>query len=189
VLADPGAVRPGVSWSCSPCPRCWRSSTRRWAIRRSCICRTGLSCHRGREPRGRGFQHTFHRDFPRDLHGYVASLNVMLVFDHFTELNGGTLVVPGTHQRAPSSRRLSTSSRRRSPSNARAGSMILFDSTLWHAAGAQPIRPRPPGGQTISSRGRSSSSRSTMFARSGDEAVLSQPPAYAANCSAGTRAS
>jgi len=47
----------------------------------------------------KGFQHTFHRDFPRHLHGYVASLNVMLVLDDFTELNGGTLVVPGTHQR------------------------------------------------------------------------------------------
>lgn len=32
-----------------------------------------------------GFQHTFHRDFPRHLHGYVASLNVMLTLDEFTE--------------------------------------------------------------------------------------------------------
>jgi ectoine hydroxylase-related dioxygenase (phytanoyl-CoA dioxygenase family) len=82
-----------------------------------------------------GFQHAFHQDFPRHLHGYVASVNVMLTFDEFTEANGGTLVVPGTHQRAerPDQRFLE---RAVQPVTCPAGSMIVFDSTLWHAAGA-----------------------------------------------------
>ncbi len=81
-----------------------------------------------------GFQHTFHRDFPRYLEGYVASLNVMLVFDDFTDLNGGTLIVPGTHQRAerPDDVYLEAAA---IPVECPAGSMIVFDSTLWHAAG------------------------------------------------------
>jgi ectoine hydroxylase-related dioxygenase (phytanoyl-CoA dioxygenase family) len=89
-------------------------------------------------PRGgtasKGFQHTFHRDFPRHLHGYVASLNAMLTLDDFTEVNGGTLVVPGTHQRpdAPAPEYLEAAAE---AVECPAGSMILFDSTLWHAAG------------------------------------------------------
>jgi ectoine hydroxylase-related dioxygenase (phytanoyl-CoA dioxygenase family) len=80
------------------------------------------------------FQNRFHQDFPRVLNGYQASLNVMFAIDEFTAENGGTLVVPGTHQRIPA------------PSvdylNANAvsvecaeGCMLVFDSTLWHAAG------------------------------------------------------
>ena len=64
----------------------------------------------------RGFQHTFHRDFPRHMNGYVASLNVMLTLDRFTGENGGTLVVPGTHQR-PERPEDSTWRDRRSRSN------------------------------------------------------------------------
>jgi ectoine hydroxylase-related dioxygenase (phytanoyl-CoA dioxygenase family) len=81
-----------------------------------------------------GFQHTFHRDFPRHLNGYVASLNVMLTLDDFTALNGGTLVVPGTHQRPtrPEQVYLETAAIQ---VECPAGSLIVFDSTLWHAAG------------------------------------------------------
>lgn len=81
------------------------------------------------------FQTTFHRDFPRDLNGYLASVNCLLAVDDFTADNGGTLVVPGTHQRAE---RPSDAYLRRNaiPVEAPAGSLIVFDSTLWHAAGA-----------------------------------------------------
>jgi ectoine hydroxylase-related dioxygenase (phytanoyl-CoA dioxygenase family) len=82
----------------------------------------------------KGFQHSFHRDFPRHLHGYLASLNVMLVLDAFTERNGGTLVVPGTHQRPeqPAQEYLESAA---IAVECPVGSMIVFDSTLWHAAG------------------------------------------------------
>jgi ectoine hydroxylase-related dioxygenase (phytanoyl-CoA dioxygenase family) len=80
------------------------------------------------------FQHSFHRDFPRHLEGYVASLNTMITLDEFTAENGGTLVVPGTHQRAerPDEDYLRACA---VPVECPAGSMIVFDSTLWHAAG------------------------------------------------------
>jgi ectoine hydroxylase-related dioxygenase (phytanoyl-CoA dioxygenase family) len=80
------------------------------------------------------FQTTFHRDFPRHLEGYVASVNTFLAIDEFTELNGATLLVPGSHQRAdpPDLDEMDATA---IPALCPAGSMIAFDSTLWHAAG------------------------------------------------------
>jgi ectoine hydroxylase-related dioxygenase (phytanoyl-CoA dioxygenase family) len=89
-----------------------------------------------REPEDDGgtFQQTFHRDFPRYLDGHVASVNVLLTFDEFTAANGGTLVVPGSHQRpdAPDTDYMREAA---VAVECGAGSMVLFDSTLWHAAG------------------------------------------------------
>jgi ectoine hydroxylase-related dioxygenase (phytanoyl-CoA dioxygenase family) len=84
--------------------------------------------------RGQHFQTTFHRDFPRHLEGYVASVNTFLAIDEFTERNGATLLVPGSHQRpeAPTDEQMQATA---IPALCPAGSMIAFDSTLWHAAG------------------------------------------------------
>ena len=81
------------------------------------------------------FQTTFHRDFPRALNGYVASINCFLAIDAFTEANGGTIVVPGTHQllEKPSDHYLHANA---VSVECPPGSMLVFDSTLWHAAGA-----------------------------------------------------
>ena len=120
------------------------------------------------------FQHTFHRDFPRMLNGYMASVNAMLTLDDFTEENGGTLVACGTHQRAerPNEAYLNAAS---VPIECPAGAMIVFDSTLWHAAG-----------QNRSGRDRLAINH--MFTRSfikqqidyvralGEQMVLAQPP-------------
>jgi ectoine hydroxylase-related dioxygenase (phytanoyl-CoA dioxygenase family) len=65
------------------------------------------------------FQNRFHRDFPRILNGHLASVNTFFAIDEFRSDNGATYLVPGSHQRA----------------ECPAGSMIVFDSTLWHAAG------------------------------------------------------
>jgi ectoine hydroxylase-related dioxygenase (phytanoyl-CoA dioxygenase family) len=80
------------------------------------------------------FQHTFHMDFPRYMEGYLASLNVMLTVDAYTAENGGTIVAPATHQRPerPSDAYLDAAAM---PVECPAGSMVVFDSTLWHAAG------------------------------------------------------
>jgi ectoine hydroxylase-related dioxygenase (phytanoyl-CoA dioxygenase family) len=80
------------------------------------------------------FQLRFHRDFPRILNGYVISVNTFFAIDEFTSDNGGTLVVPGTHQSepAPSQEYLEANAL---PIECPAGSMIVFDSTLLHAAG------------------------------------------------------
>ena len=81
------------------------------------------------------FQNKFHMDFPRVLNGYVASINIMFAIDAFTPTNGATLAVPGAHQQAaaPDMGKLEASA---VPSVCPAGSMLVFDSTLWHAAGA-----------------------------------------------------
>jgi ectoine hydroxylase-related dioxygenase (phytanoyl-CoA dioxygenase family) len=73
-------------------------------------------------------------DFPRYLNGYVASLNAMLAIDAYTEDNGATLVAPGSHQspERPSDPYLRAAAL---PVLCPAGAMIVFDSTLWHAAG------------------------------------------------------
>jgi ectoine hydroxylase-related dioxygenase (phytanoyl-CoA dioxygenase family) len=120
------------------------------------------------------FQTTFHQDFPRYLNGYLASVNLFFAIDEFTEENGATLVAPGTHQRGdrPSIDELT---RIAVPVICGAGSMLVFDSTLWHAAGAN-----------VSGRDRIAINH--QFTRSfikqqvdyvralGDERVLRQPP-------------
>ena len=81
------------------------------------------------------FQTRYHQDFSRVLNGYLASLNIFFAIDAFTTTNGATWVVPRTQQRIepPSPEEISTTAQ---PVECPEGSMILFDSTLWHAAGA-----------------------------------------------------
>lgn len=81
------------------------------------------------------FQTSFHRDFPRHLNGYSASVNLFFAIDAFTVGNGATVVIPGSQRKAdaPSADELE---RNRLPLECDAGAMIVFDSTLWHAAGA-----------------------------------------------------
>jgi len=80
------------------------------------------------------FQNRFHQDFPRVFNGYLASINVLFAIDEFSASNGATVVVPGSHQRtqAPDTALLESAA---VPAEAPAGSMIVFDSTLWHRAG------------------------------------------------------
>lgn len=81
------------------------------------------------------FQFTFHRDFPRHLNGYCASVNCLMAVDEFRRENGATWVVPGSHQRPdpPDRARIDAEA---VPVECPSGAMVVFDSTLWHAAGA-----------------------------------------------------
>lgn len=80
------------------------------------------------------FQNSFHRDFPRYMGGYLNSISILFALDPFTQENGGTLVVPGSHQneRTPEREYLES---RAITAECSPGSMLVFDSTLWHAAG------------------------------------------------------
>jgi ectoine hydroxylase-related dioxygenase (phytanoyl-CoA dioxygenase family) len=73
-------------------------------------------------------------DFPRYLNGYLAAFNIFFAISRFTKENGGTLLVPGTHQKPdrPSDEYLKSHS---VSVECEAGSLFLFDSTLYHAAG------------------------------------------------------
>lgn len=92
-----------------------------------------LPSHRAGETPGI-FQTTFHQDFPRVLNGYLASINIMFAIDDFSTHTGATFVVPGTHQMMtpPTDDYLKANA---VPVQCPAGSMVVFDSTLWHAAG------------------------------------------------------
>lgn len=91
-----------------------------------------LPTHSGDKPDV--FQTTLHPDFPRYLNGYLASVNALFAIDPFTRANGATFVVPGSHQSPsrPAPHLLGTLI----PAECDAGSVIFFDSTLWHAAGS-----------------------------------------------------
>ena len=80
------------------------------------------------------FQNQFHMDFRRVLNGYLASINTFFALDDFTYENGCTWVVPGSQQKLipPSAEYLQSNA---VPVECVAGSMIVFDSTLWHSAG------------------------------------------------------
>jgi ectoine hydroxylase-related dioxygenase (phytanoyl-CoA dioxygenase family) len=80
------------------------------------------------------FQTRFHMDFPRVLESYLASINTFFAIDTFTRDNGATLVVPASHQRRtpPTDEFMRATA---VPVECSAGAMIVFDSTLWHAAG------------------------------------------------------
>lgn len=80
------------------------------------------------------FQNQFHMDFPRVLNGYLASINILFAIDEFTAENGGTLIVPGTQQCQPAPTREYLKAAA-VPVECAPGSMVIFDSTLWHAAG------------------------------------------------------
>lgn len=84
-------------------------------------------------PDGDTFQGSFHQDFPRVLNGYLMSINTFFALSDFRADNGATWVVPGTHQRGerPAEAELARAVCVECP----AGSMILFDSTLWHRGG------------------------------------------------------
>jgi ectoine hydroxylase-related dioxygenase (phytanoyl-CoA dioxygenase family) len=79
------------------------------------------------------FQSQFHRDFPRHLGGKPLSINTFYCLTDFSEENGSTRFILGSHQRDDTSPPESLGA----PASvqARAGSVIVFDSTIWHAGG------------------------------------------------------
>jgi ectoine hydroxylase-related dioxygenase (phytanoyl-CoA dioxygenase family) len=118
------------------------------------------------------FQNSYHQDFPRLLNGFCASINVFFAIDAFTISNGATWVVPGSHQRPrPADAEIET---RAIPLECPAGTMIVFDSTLWHAAGANTSgRPRLAVNHQFT---RSYIKQQIDYVRAlGDDAVLALP--------------
>lgn len=68
----------------------------------------------------------------------VMHLTALMMISPFTEANGGTLIVPGSHRKSsnPTDKSLGVDPTLPYPTELRviapAGSMILFDSRLWH---------------------------------------------------------
>lgn len=120
------------------------------------------------------FQLRYHQDFPRVLNGFLMSLNTFLAIDEFTSENGGTTLAPATHQckARPSDRFLAAKGVQ---AVCPAGSMIVFDSTLWHAAGENhSSADRLAINQQFT---RSYIKQQIDYVRAlGNDAVLAQPP-------------
>jgi ectoine hydroxylase-related dioxygenase (phytanoyl-CoA dioxygenase family) len=120
------------------------------------------------------FQNRYHMDFPRVLNGYVMSINVMLAIDEFRPDNGATIIIPGSHQKveAPNLEKLEQTAL---PATCPAGSMLVFDSTLYHAAG-----PNTSGADRLAINNqftRSYVKQQIDYVRAlGEERVLAQPP-------------
>tara|TARA_R100001591_G_scaffold118063_3_gene139301 strand:+ start:736 stop:1548 length:813 start_codon:yes stop_codon:yes gene_type:complete len=80
-------------------------------------------------------QAKYHKDFAKDfLSSKTLSLNTFIAIDDFTVENGGTYVVPGTHNfiEKPSEEYIEAN---KVQITCPKGTVIFFDSTLWHAGG------------------------------------------------------
>lgn len=80
-------------------------------------------------------QAKYHKDFAKDfLSSKTLSLNTFIAIDDFTIENGGTYVVPGTHNfiEKPSEEYIEAN---KVQITCPRGTVIFFDSTLWHAGG------------------------------------------------------
>lgn len=94
-----------------------------------------LPSYKSFEDTPKKFQNTFHMDFKRVLNGYPCSFNILLLVSDFNEENGGTRVVPNSHQLS-STPNLVDLEQNSTFVEAKSGSILVFDSTLWHSAGS-----------------------------------------------------
>ena len=78
------------------------------------------------------FQGKLHRDFPRFLGGAILSVNAFICLSDFVEESGSTRFVVGSHQLPGVVPPIDGQDQ---PVSAPVGSIIFFDSTIWHAGG------------------------------------------------------
>jgi ectoine hydroxylase-related dioxygenase (phytanoyl-CoA dioxygenase family) len=81
------------------------------------------------------FSRRIHVDCPRLIPGYPTNVGATILLDDFTEENGATSFLPGSHTRpdAPSEEEFEQHARRLI---APAGSVFFFNARLWHRGGA-----------------------------------------------------
>jgi ectoine hydroxylase-related dioxygenase (phytanoyl-CoA dioxygenase family) len=88
-------------------------------------------------PERTNYSRRIHRDCPRVIPGYVTNVGATILLDDFTEENGATYYLPGSHRRAahegaPSKDEFERGAKRLI---APRGSVFLFNALLWHAGG------------------------------------------------------
>jgi hypothetical protein len=86
-------------------------------------------------PGGRSYLHNVHRDVRTHAGDFRFMLNMLVMVDDFTLENGATHVLSGSHRETgkPTDERFAAHSDRLVGP---AGSIVLFDSNLWHSAGS-----------------------------------------------------
>ena len=92
----------------------------------------GASLNRGRSKGS--YLHRMHKDVRSHTHGYRLLLNMLVMLDDFTTANGATYALSGSH-RTPEKPQEDFFYRYADRLIGPAGSVALFDSNLWHAAG------------------------------------------------------
>ena len=86
-------------------------------------------------PGGQSYLHNVHRDVRTHAGDFHFMLNMLVMVDAFTLENGATHVLTGSHRETgkPAEDRFRDQSDRLVGP---AGSIVLFDSNLWHSAGS-----------------------------------------------------
>ncbi len=84
--------------------------------------------------RKRNYLHNIHRDIGTYIPGYNARLNMIVMLDDFTVENGATQILPGSHltETRPSDEEFEAN---HVPITGPAGSVVFFNSYLWHRGG------------------------------------------------------
>ena len=90
-------------------------------------------------PGGVNYSVRIHVDSPRIIPGYVTNVGATILLDDFTEENGATWFLPGSHERsdAPTDEEFYANGRRVIAS---AGAVFFFNARLWHAGGVNKTR-------------------------------------------------
>jgi len=85
-------------------------------------------------PHGNNFSCRVHVDCPRLIPGYITNIGATILLDDFTEENGGTWFLPGSHKMAepPTEEHFFRNAERLI---APAGSVFYFNARLWHSGG------------------------------------------------------
>lgn len=86
-------------------------------------------------PRKTNFSRRIHVDSPRLIPGYPTNVGATILLDDFTEENGATYFLPGSHTSAepPSDAEFEANAKR---VVAPAGTVFFFNARLWHAGGS-----------------------------------------------------
>ncbi|WP_082508388.1 phytanoyl-CoA dioxygenase family protein [Burkholderia sp. Leaf177] len=82
-------------------------------------------------PRVQNYVHRVHRDVATFIPDYRLRINMLVMLDDFTLENGATRVLSGSH-RQPVQPGDDEFNARSEPLTGRAGSVVLFNSYLWH---------------------------------------------------------
>ncbi|MGI8544097.1 MAG: phytanoyl-CoA dioxygenase family protein [Aridibacter sp.] len=98
-------------------------------------------------PKKKNFVANIHRDSPRYSPTYKLAIQILYFIDDFTEQTGGTWVLPGSHHsdEKPSEETFFSNGKQ---ITGKAGTAMIFDSMLWHAAGVN-VSDKPRRGIAI----------------------------------------
>lgn len=104
-----------------------------WLLGEGCIIYAYTSS--SMPPCASNYSNRIHVDCPRIIPGYITNVGATILLDDFTEQNGATWFMPGSHVRAeaPPHDEFYEKAER---VVARAGSVFYFNARLWHAGGS-----------------------------------------------------